>query len=298
VGLRTSQKRRGDSHLFRTFYAATNSEKLSASLSRRRPGTQPQLPQQPPHTRMVHPKALALQHRGQSRTPTGRPLLGQAYQGSLEAGLLADPGLIGDTAGRHRQDATERANRELVREHLDDPLSPLRGVCKMLAAFFKISASSVKRPTSRSKSAMRAASWLRCSSRMHTSPARSSKVAFQHASQWDERWCWRHNSALLFVPDSSSRVTWDLKAGVNFRRLDILNSLLHTIVLAFHRCPNFGDNYIPHPTSKPPGQGRSPQRVEDAKSCARAGPLTPKGQITHPFFPASESVIKAIPKRS
>jgi Transposase DDE domain len=29
VGLRASQKRRGDSHLFRTFYAATNSQKLS-----------------------------------------------------------------------------------------------------------------------------------------------------------------------------------------------------------------------------------------------------------------------------
>ena len=34
MGLRTSQKRRGDSHLFRTFYAATNSEKLSEEDNR------------------------------------------------------------------------------------------------------------------------------------------------------------------------------------------------------------------------------------------------------------------------
>jgi hypothetical protein len=73
-----------------------------------------------------------------------------------------------------------------VCEHLGYLLSPLRGVCKMLAAFFKISASRVKRPTSRSNSAMRAASWLRCSSLMNTSPAYCSKVAFQRANKWDE----------------------------------------------------------------------------------------------------------------
>ena len=78
---------------------------------------------------------------------------------------------------------------------------------------------------------------------MNTSPARSSQVAFPHASHWDDSWCWRHDSALLFVPDSRSSTTWAFKAGVNFRRLDSLNSLLHTIILALHRCPNFGDNY-------------------------------------------------------
>jgi hypothetical protein len=42
------------------------------------------------------------------------------------------------------------------------------------------------RPTSRSNSAMRAAAWLRCSSLMNTSAARSKKTVFHCASSCAE----------------------------------------------------------------------------------------------------------------
>ena len=78
-----------------------------------------------------------------------------ALSGRLVTGLrlviVAAPG-----APKHSADL---ADRIVLAEHLHDLPCLFAGWCKMLVAFFKMSFSNVRRPTRRSNSATRVASW-------------------------------------------------------------------------------------------------------------------------------------------
>src|SRR5262249_26313895 len=86
-------------------------------------------------------------------------------------------------------------------------------------ACFATSSSRVRRPTRRSSSATRAASWPLRSSPAKREGMRSSKVFFHRATRSGLRPCWRQRSAWVRAPVRTARTTSALNGGVKVRRV-------------------------------------------------------------------------------
>src|SRR5918999_2148647 len=121
---------------------------------------------------MVHLEVFASQEGRDPPIAIGRPLPCEALDGSLQGRFIAGVRLIVVAAARRSQHPTDLAHRILAAEHLDYLPLGLDRWRKMLVAFFRMSFSSVNRPTSRSSSATWVASWsLRYSGRSNAAGA-------------------------------------------------------------------------------------------------------------------------------
>jgi hypothetical protein len=163
--------------------------------------------------------AFALPQGRHAAITIRRPGLCETHNRRVQHCFIAGPRAVIITAASIPQDTADLAYGRRVAEPLNDLPGRFDRVCKMVVAFFRMSFSSAKRPSSRSNSATRAASWrLGDSELSKTEAARARKMVFQSASTEEAIWCSRHNSALLLAPESSSSTTWALNSAVNWRR--------------------------------------------------------------------------------
>ena len=171
------------------------------------------------------------------------PLFRHALQRHLQRYVIARALHVVVCAAWQVQHVAQHLNRILRGQLLNHLLLLVRAAPKLLDTFFATSSSKVNRPARRSSSAIRAYSWLRCSSLRNTRWAFSTNSAFQRDRISGLRLYSRHASALFLTPISPSSVTWALNSGVNLRRFLIGAFLYRTSRVDYTECPTFGAHY-------------------------------------------------------
>jgi len=115
---------------------------------------------------------------GQTAVTVGRPLVRDVFQCRLQRFIISWVRLVIVTAAWNAQHPADQLYGILSRQLLNHSSPLFRAAPKLCETFFATSSSSVNRPARRSSSAMRACSWLRCSSLRKTRWAFSRQLGF------------------------------------------------------------------------------------------------------------------------
>src|SRR6266542_1057949 len=203
----------------------------------------PQLVHQPSYPLGVDGVTLALELFGQATIAVRRPLPGHLDQGVQKRSVLVRPGLVVRAAAGHAEHLAELIDWKLFTQQQHHFSFLVESEASLLEAFFKISFSRVMRPSTCSRSAIRACSAERAASLSKTRCALSRKVDFHSPSRFAPSVCLRHTSACDWTPVNTSRTTCALNSWLKCRRFAMSMRPPSGLTPPLCTCPVFGAHY-------------------------------------------------------